>query len=154
MSTNARLRENLRASGPVTKDQKITMVAFTRIFFVFVVSVCYVGAFVAPCRVCLARPTWASTSSPSKRTDALQMGWGDALGKAFANEDMGAAKNPGLKNEPNACMVRVVIAKPSCISIWFDSNLLAYVASFQDYFPRRRFSFCRNTGRDTHMFPS
>eukprot|EP00752_Nemacystus_decipiens_P012445 g11026.t1 len=35
------------------------------------------------------------------------MGWGDALGKAFANEDMAPQKNPGLKNEPNACMVTV-----------------------------------------------
>lgn len=33
------------------------------------------------------------------------MGWGDALGKAFANEDMAPNKNPGLKNEPNSCMV-------------------------------------------------
>lgn len=126
------------------------MVTSTRILFVFILSVCYVSAFVAPCRVCLARPTWASTSSPSKRTDALQMGWGDALGKAFANEDMGAAKNPGLKNEPNACMVRIVIAELSYTSstIGFDSSLFTYVASSQDLFPNTSY---RNIGRDTHM---
>lgn len=34
------------------------------------------------------------------------MGWGDALGKAFANEEMPEKKNPGLKNEAKTCMVR------------------------------------------------
>lgn len=70
-----------------------------------------------PHAVSVARPfknaaiaSSATTTAPvpyagGSRGEALRMGWGDALGKAFANEEMGASKNPGLKNEPNACMV-------------------------------------------------
>ncbi|CAM9465160.1 unnamed protein product [Choristocarpus tenellus] len=35
------------------------------------------------------------------------MGLGDALNKAFANEDYGEKKNPGLKNKPQTCTVTV-----------------------------------------------
>ncbi len=97
------------------------MMSFARVLLALVVSACSVGAFV-PCPSALAKVnqraaalTWPQQQSSSSSAQAaaaarqpaqaLFMGWGDALGKAFANEDMAPVKNPGLKNEPNSCMV-------------------------------------------------
>ena len=93
------------------------MMNFTRVFLALVVSACSVGAFVPSASIRAdqrASSTWAQQQASSAATatarrpasaGALFMGWGDALGKAFANEDMAPQKNPGLKNQPNECMV-------------------------------------------------
>lgn len=93
------------------------MTNFARVLIALAVSVCSVGAFM-PCPAALAksnhrarassrRSSGAAAAAPAaaRRPSALHMGWGDALGKAFANEDMAPKKNPGLKSEPNTCMV-------------------------------------------------
>ncbi|CAM9215653.1 unnamed protein product [Ascophyllum nodosum] len=85
------------------------MMTFARVLVALFISVCAVNAFVVPCASILTRSARLSPPTLSTRTtSALQMGWGDALNKAFANEDMGSkAKNPGLAREPNTCMVTV-----------------------------------------------
>lgn len=92
----------------------------TCVLVALVMSVCSVGAFVpCPSAGVMSNHRAVGTSSATSTTEAaaatrqtggvgaLSMGWGDALGKAFANEEMGASKNPGLKNAPNTCMVRL-----------------------------------------------
>ncbi|CAN0088088.1 unnamed protein product [Discosporangium mesarthrocarpum] len=71
--------------------------------YVLYMVACLVQAFVGT-------PLSMRPSALSSRcvSSSLQMGWGDALNKAFSNEDFGDKKvNPGLKNAPNTCMVTV-----------------------------------------------
>ncbi|CAM9333900.1 unnamed protein product [Ectocarpus sp. 8 AP-2014] len=96
------------------------MTTFTRVLVALVLSVSSASAFV-PCPSALTKsnhpaihdPAPAATTAVAPRpryqqhAGPLLMGWGDALGKAFANEDMAPKKNPGLKNAPNTCMVTV-----------------------------------------------
>lgn len=97
-------------------DRK-NMTSFTRVLIALVVSACSVGAFV-PSPAAFRKTDHRTIDAASSATQAITrpsrqhvgplfMGWGDALGKAFANEDMAPMKNPGLKSEPNTCMVRV-----------------------------------------------
>ena len=91
------------------------MTNFARVLIAFVVSVYSVGAFMpspaavskSNSRALASSHSSSAATAPTRRPSALQMGWGDALGKAFANEDMAPQKNPGLKSEPNSCMVGV-----------------------------------------------
>lgn len=94
-------------------DGEGNMTNITRVLIALVVSVCSVGAFMpnpsafgkSHQRVLALSHRSSAPTPAARRPGALSMGWGDALGKAFANEDMAPQKNPGLKNEPNACMV-------------------------------------------------
>ncbi|CAM9112400.1 unnamed protein product [Scytosiphon promiscuus] len=95
------------------------MTKFTRVLIALVVSAYSVGAFVPSSAAFRKTQHRSSDAAPSatpattrpatnqQHAGPLFMGWGDALGKAFANEDMAPMKNPGLKNEPNTCMVTV-----------------------------------------------
>ena len=91
------------------------MMNFTRILVALVLCVSCVRAFL-PCPASLAKASYDGAITPSAvrapmnraTAGALRMGWGDALGKAFANEEMAPNKNPGLKNEAKKCMVRSV----------------------------------------------
>lgn len=96
------------------------MTIFTRVLIALVVSAYSASAFVpSPAAfskthhhrtsdgASSATPTSTRPATRQQHAGPLSMGWGDALGKAFANEDMAPMKNPGLKSEPNTCMVSV-----------------------------------------------
>ena len=61
------------------------------LLLLFAVLVLATEAFRAPLRT-----RWSAS------TTALQMGFGDMMKKALANENMGPAANPGLSREPEA----------------------------------------------------
>lgn len=110
----ARLDGYISHSRRKQRDKEGVMTKFSRVLIALVVSVCSVGAFM-PSPAALAKSDQralaasshrsSAATTPTRRPSALRMGWGDALGKAFANEDMAPQKNPGLKSEPNTCMV-------------------------------------------------